>query len=149
MTNGENCGIIYRSHEAKKEIWRSRVVGLARTTGNRVTVKSGSRVRISPSPPKEHLKRGAFLLRREIRTSNCVAVREGRRRTPPVADKVRRRSGSRRRTRAKSHFAKCDAVTATVQTRLASCENLSFSAKRAPQKRCFFCCGGRFEPRTA
>ena len=33
-------------------IWRSRLVGRGRTTGNRVTVKSGSRVRISPSPPK-------------------------------------------------------------------------------------------------
>ena len=32
-------------------IWRSRLVGRGRTTGNRVTVKSGSRVRISPSPP--------------------------------------------------------------------------------------------------
>ena len=31
--------------------WRSRVVGRARTIGNRVTVKSGSRVRIPPSPP--------------------------------------------------------------------------------------------------
>ena len=32
--------------------WRSRVVGRARTIGNRVTVKSRSRVRIPPSPPK-------------------------------------------------------------------------------------------------
>src|SRR5699024_2470875 len=31
--------------------WRSRVVGRARTIGNRVTVKSRSRVRIPPSPP--------------------------------------------------------------------------------------------------
>ena len=31
---------------------RSRVAGRARTIGNRVTVKSGSRVRISPSPPE-------------------------------------------------------------------------------------------------
>ena len=32
--------------------WRCRVVGRARTIGNRVTVRSGSRVRIPPSPPK-------------------------------------------------------------------------------------------------
>ena len=34
---------------------RSRVAGRARTIGNRVTVKSGSRVRISPSPPQKAL----------------------------------------------------------------------------------------------
>ena len=34
-------------------IRRSRVVGRARTIGNRVTIKSGSRVRIPPSPPKQ------------------------------------------------------------------------------------------------
>ena len=34
-------------------IWRSRVVGRARTIGNRVTVKSGSRVRIHPLPPEK------------------------------------------------------------------------------------------------
>ena len=41
--------------------WRSRVVGRARTIGNRVTVKSGSRVRIPPSPParrKRHVACG-------------------------------------------------------------------------------------------
>ena len=32
---------------------RCRVVGRARTIGNRVTVKSGSRVRIPPSPPEK------------------------------------------------------------------------------------------------
>ena len=32
---------------------RSRVAGRARTIGNRVTVKSGSRVRIPPSPPNK------------------------------------------------------------------------------------------------
>ena len=38
-------------------IWRSRVAGRARTIGNRVTVRSRSRVRISPSPPmKKALK---------------------------------------------------------------------------------------------
>ena len=36
-------------------MWRSRVAGRARTIGNRVTVKSRSRVRIPPSPPKKHL----------------------------------------------------------------------------------------------
>jgi hypothetical protein len=33
--------------------WRSRVVGRARTIGNRVSLKRASRVRISPSPPKK------------------------------------------------------------------------------------------------
>ncbi len=33
-------------------MWRSRVAGRARTIGNRVGVKSVSRVRIPPSPPK-------------------------------------------------------------------------------------------------
>ena len=35
--------------------WRCRVVGRARTIGNRVRVKSSSRVRISPSPPWKHI----------------------------------------------------------------------------------------------
>ena len=52
MTNEKNCVIIFRSQKATPNIRRSRVVGRARTIGNRVTVKSGSRVRISPSPPK-------------------------------------------------------------------------------------------------
>ena len=42
--------------------WRCRLVGRGRTTGNRVTVKSGSRVRISPSPPKKTPQKcGVFL----------------------------------------------------------------------------------------
>ena len=42
--------------------WRCRLVGRGRTTGNRVTVKSGSRVRISPSPPKKNPQKcGVFL----------------------------------------------------------------------------------------
>ena len=36
--------------------WRSRVAGRARTIGNRVTVNSGSRVRIPPSPPSRGYK---------------------------------------------------------------------------------------------
>ena len=42
--------LVAQRHHIK---WRSRVAGRARTIGNRVTVKSGSRVRISPSPPKK------------------------------------------------------------------------------------------------
>ena len=60
LTNEKNCVIIFRSQKATPNIRRSRVVGRARTIGNRVTVKSGSRVRISPSPPKKH--RGALVL---------------------------------------------------------------------------------------
>ena len=42
-------------------LWRSRLVGRGRTTGNRVGVKSVSRVRIPPSPPKEEpLMNGLF-----------------------------------------------------------------------------------------
>ena len=41
-------------------VWRSRLVGRGRTTGNRVTVKSGSRVRISPSPPKQSTPKGVL-----------------------------------------------------------------------------------------
>ena len=42
-------------------IRRSRVAGRARTIGNRVTIKSGSRVRIPPSPPnKNELSRKAW-----------------------------------------------------------------------------------------
>ena len=37
-----------------EQTWRCRVVGRARTIGNRVRVKSSSRVRISPSPPKNN-----------------------------------------------------------------------------------------------
>ena len=40
--------------------WRCRLVGRGRTTGNRVTVKSGSRVRISPSPPKKTRRNAGF-----------------------------------------------------------------------------------------
>ena len=42
-----------RSYNNFQTLWRSRVVGRARTIGNRVTIKSGSRVRIPPSPPKQ------------------------------------------------------------------------------------------------
>lgn len=34
----------------RNNIWRSRLVGRGRATGNRVTAKNGSRVRISSSP---------------------------------------------------------------------------------------------------
>ncbi len=51
--------VCYNSLASSREqsiIWRCRLAGRGRTTGNRVTVKSGSRVRISPSPPeKKHL----------------------------------------------------------------------------------------------
>ena len=46
----------YNNYVVKQQrlniMWRSRVVGRARATGNRVTTKNSSRVRISPSPPK-------------------------------------------------------------------------------------------------
>ena len=40
-------------HYNRQDTWRCRVVGRARTIGNRVRVKSSSRVRISPSPPRK------------------------------------------------------------------------------------------------
>ena len=54
--------------------WRSRVVGRARTIGNRVYPIRVSRVRIPSSPPKQrHPKRGAFCFARlEKRDSNHV-----------------------------------------------------------------------------
>ena len=55
LTKPYFCGIIFQSPINNmfkaEQIRRSRVAGRARTIGNRVTVKSGSRVRISPSPP--------------------------------------------------------------------------------------------------
>ena len=54
LTNQLFCGIIFQSSRKylfkAEHLRRSRVAGRARTIGNRVTVKSGSRVRISPSP---------------------------------------------------------------------------------------------------
>ena len=54
LTKFRFCGIIFQSPINNmfkaEQIRRSRVAGRARTIGNRVTVKSGSRVRISPSP---------------------------------------------------------------------------------------------------
>ena len=52
---------------------RSRVAGRARTIGNRVTVKSGSRVRIPPSPP--YVSRvAAFFLRPCFFAENAKSV---------------------------------------------------------------------------
>ena len=49
--------LCYNNYVVKQQrlniMWRSRVVGRARATGNRVTTKNSSRVRISPSPPKQ------------------------------------------------------------------------------------------------
>ena len=61
-----------RARIMKYGIWRSRVVGRARTIGNRVGIKRVSRVRIPPSPPwKRRLLRQSsfsviFALRRMI-----------------------------------------------------------------------------------
>ena len=65
-------------------LWRSRVAGRARAIGNRVTVKSGSRVRIPPSPPGatappnpygSYLLYGFFIPRRpEFRYTFCNAI---------------------------------------------------------------------------
>ncbi len=47
------CFSRIESVNSPDQAWRSRVAGRARTIGNRVTVKSRSRVRIPPSPPME------------------------------------------------------------------------------------------------
>ena len=53
-----------------QDICRCRVAGRARTIGNRVTVKSSSRVRIPPSPPNKKPSRLGWL----FVLSECVAV---------------------------------------------------------------------------
>ena len=47
----KGCSAWTASNKNAQATWRSRLVGRGRATGNRVTVKSGSRVRISSSPP--------------------------------------------------------------------------------------------------
>ncbi len=51
--------ILLKTVEETADIRRCRLAGRGRTIGNRVTVNSGSRVRISPSPPKQKCTKSA------------------------------------------------------------------------------------------
>ena len=53
LDNGADFGIIVNAVTQDKCIWSSIEVVITSTTGNRVAVLSGSRVRIPPTPPKE------------------------------------------------------------------------------------------------
>ena len=64
----------YNNYVVKQQrlIRRSRVVGRARATGNRVTTKNSSRVRISPSPPKQRTEFRSFCFCEEARSDSSV-----------------------------------------------------------------------------